>query len=221
MLWERGSVQIGEHRVRRHQDFPDAPLVGIFLNIRSEDHPKKPGPLARQNMLDITALMLDAVKQRGWNYKKFAGIPAAGEAFADAVEKLRPDDGTRPRVYLKKEEVNGERHIVGVAQGSIQGDDPLLLLDDVITGADTKLEAARAAERMLLRIAGIVVLVDREQGGMEELRRANIPCVAVFTLTDLLDFYVSKGFMTEADHRLVVERNHAFDTYIQNAQAAR
>jgi orotate phosphoribosyltransferase len=73
-----------------------------------------------------------------------------------------------------------------------------LLFDDLITQADSKIEAIDVLEAWQIVISGIVVLVDRMQGGREQLEAAGYRLYSVFTLSQLLEHYVSRGFLAQA-----------------------
>jgi len=63
-------------------------------------------------------------------------------------------------------------------------------VDDLITRTDTKKEAIAVCEEAGLVVAAVAVLVDREQGGSEELKEAGYSLYSVFPLSELLDYYV-------------------------------
>ena len=55
-----------------------------------------------------------------------------------------------------------------------------------------------------LVIAGLGVLVDREQGGAKELRDAGYDFLAAFSLSVLLDCYVRAGSISQAKRDEVI-----------------
>jgi len=67
------------------------------------------------------------------------------------------------------------------------------LIDDLVTQANTKLEAIKAAERLGYVVTDILVLVDREQGGAEQLAKSGYKLLAVFKLSQLLKYYLRTG----------------------------
>lgn len=74
----------------------------------------------------------------------------------------------------------------------------VLLIDDLITKADTKWRAIDALRRGGYEVAGIVVYLDREQGGLQALSRSGIPILAVLKFSEMLDFYHSSGLISDA-----------------------
>jgi uridine monophosphate synthetase len=64
-----------------------------------------------------------------------------------------------------------------------------LVVDDLVTYADSKLEAIAVLEANGLIVRDVVVLVDRDQGGSEELIKHGYSCHAAFSLRELIYFY--------------------------------
>ena len=79
------------------------------------------------------------------------------------------------------------------------------MVDDLATGGDTKLEAAKAAEAMGFEVTDIVVLVDRLQGAKEQLAEAGYTLRAAFTIKQLLDFGLRTGRLTTDRYEHIVD----------------
>jgi uridine monophosphate synthetase len=77
----------------------------------------------------------------------------------------------------------------------------VLLVDDLITNAGSKLETISVLEENKLHVAGVVVLVDREQGGGAELQKGGYEFRTAFRLTELLEFYSENGLISKDDYR--------------------
>lgn len=73
----------------------------------------------------------------------------------------------------------------------------LLIIDDLITEADTKFEAIQAAESLGYKLAGVAVLIDREQGGAKQLEARGYPLHAALKITKLLDYYLESSQITQ------------------------
>ena len=77
--------------------------------------------------------------------------------------------------------------------------------------ADTKLEAIQAAEKLGYRVTDVVVLVDREQGGVEQLTEAGYKLRAAFKLSQLMAYY-------RRTERISQERYDEVMTYLAAAK---
>lgn len=192
-LFEVGSVQFGAFRLKLHENTPDAPLSPIFLNLRTADNPK-PGPLTRELVDEIGAHLYKLAVDHALTFTHVAGVPRAGDPFAETLSTTAERVGKFVQIlHLNKEETGSGRRVGTQISGDYKAGDKVLLVDDLITKAESKLEAIAALEQAGLKVVGVVVLVDREQGGAKQLREAGYKLLAVFTLSELLDYYVDIG----------------------------
>jgi orotate phosphoribosyltransferase len=123
-----------------------------------------------------------------------AGIPRAGEPIAEVVSRL----SGRPLLKLGKKIEGDSRKIDSIISGEYRSGRLVLLVDDLITKADTKKEAIGVCEKAELVVAGVVVLVDRQQGGAEQLKEAgDYELYAAFPLSLLLEYYVGTNKLSQ------------------------
>ena len=74
-----------------------------------------------------------------------------------------------------------------------------MLVDDLVTKAESKLEAINILKENGIRVNDIVVLIDREQGGTAELSKLGYVCHSAFTLSELVTFYHNAKAINEED----------------------
>lgn len=80
-------------------------------------------------------------------------------------------------------------------EGIFKPGQTVLLIDDVITSAKSKFEAIKTFEDAGLLVNDVLVIVDREQGGEEELACRGYKLAALFKLSDILEYYLEKGMI--------------------------
>lgn len=184
-------------RLKLHEKHPDAPLSPYYLNLRTPDNPK-PGPLTPKLVSDIGLLLYRHAVVWGIKFHRIAGIPRAGDPLAAAFAEA----SSRPDLLIKLGKADASegkgRQVVGIVAGSFSEGDAVLFIDDLITGADTKLEAVDALKEGGLAVKDILVLLDREQGGAEALANFGYQLHAVFTVSWLLNFYLAEGLIDQA-----------------------
>ena len=201
-FFELGVIKIDIVRgfkLKLHDKNPSAPLSPIFLNLRAYNHPKR-GPLTSEMIKTIGKSFYNTARVFQLDYDCVCGVPLAGEpfsmAFADASRPL-----LKPLVVkLKKEELpDGTRRVVGSWTGTdnIFSGAKVLLIDDLITGAHSKLEAIRALKLAGAKVKNVLVIVDREQGGSEQLEEAGFNVYSMFTISQLVEFYFKEGMISE------------------------
>lgn len=183
-------------KLKLHETNPDAPLSPFYLNLRTPDNPKQ-GPLT-PTIVDLAArcmltLSMDNKKlDTELRPDAVAGVPRAGDPFALDVARL----SGRPFLQMNKVTIDGQRRVTSIVNADTPQGSSVLLVDDLITSADSKREAIEVLRDAGLKASHVIVLVDREQGGREELAKLGCTLHSVYTITDLLDLYVEEGKMT-------------------------
>lgn len=188
-LHEKELVRFGSFPVKNPRLSPSP----VYFNFRASHHPTSPGNLATEDARRVGSAIFDTVWSSNLHYDVVAGIPYAGEALVDGFLSHLSAPKWRSATFQKLGE--GEsRRVTGFQLSRPYGGGgkgrSILLIDDVISAADSKFEAIKAVKEADFRIAGIAVLIDREQGGAERLEKRGYRLISVFRLSELLAFYV-------------------------------
>jgi uridine monophosphate synthetase len=78
-------------------------------------------------------------------------------------------------------------------EGIFQAGERVVVIDDLATTGESKFGAIEKLQSAGLIVEDVVVLIDRQSGAVESLAEAGYRLHAVFTLTDLLDYYAAHG----------------------------
>jgi uridine monophosphate synthetase len=211
-LLKAGAVEFGEFQLKMHEKYPDAPLSPIYLNLRV---PPK-GNLTNEIVDEIGQLLWDVVLEKKRIFQVVAGLPKAGDPIAKAFVKASAGILASDRlIFLKKEETMAGRRILPATNGSFYHGETVIIIDDLITGADTKIEAVEALRLNGLITKDCLVLVDRQQGGKEELAKHGIQLHSVFTMSELLDIYIERGLINEETKKEVSEYQERVENYLK------
>ncbi|MFC1873647.1 hypothetical protein ACFLW3_02425, partial [Chloroflexota bacterium] len=89
----------------------------------------------------------------------------------------------------------------GKIDGAFEKGQTALLIDDLITHAESKIEAIATLEAKGLVVRDVVVLVDREQGGASQLEGVGYKLHDAFKLNELLRFYRQAGKIDETEYQ--------------------
>ncbi|MDP3794552.1 MAG: hypothetical protein Q8R13_01325 [bacterium] len=200
-IWHRrGAFKFGKFRYKYHENNPDLPPEPTYLNLRLS--PK--GPLTPEDVEVMGGQVLYRfARHNGVLYKAVVGVPEAGDSFAMTFARA----AGVPQLYLRKEETaEGRRIIPGnleeqVEAAGLESGDPVVVVDDLVTRADSKFEAIAPLKSLGLRVQSVLVFVDREQGGVQVLKREGVRVFAVWTFSQILAFYRSEELATEEDYQ--------------------
>lgn len=206
VLYDIGAIRFGRFKLKAHETNPDLPLSPIYLNLRTPGHPvpEKRGPLSGDVMWMIRHELELLLDDLGWEFDRFCDIPDAGTPFGDQIEKLHIPHEQR-LTLAKTYRDDGSRYISHIASSDfLLYHDKVLVLDDVITGADSKLETIQVLENAGLKIWYLLVLIDRCQGGANLLRNLGYDVAAIMTLPDMMSHYRRTGRITLGEEREVL-----------------
>lgn len=70
-------------------------------------------------------------------------------------------------------------------EGRLTGGDRVLLVEDICTSGGQALEAMKTLEQHGANVAGVVVVIDRQEGGRQAIEATGRRCEALFTSADL------------------------------------
>ncbi|MDP2585969.1 MAG: hypothetical protein Q8P29_03755, partial [Candidatus Levybacteria bacterium] len=173
-------AQEDEFALKKHEKNIEDPLSPYYINQRN----------LPANVYDQIGLVLKEIPS-DVAPDFCTGIPKAGTDIAKAYSKASGipflDD------IFAKEQTGTGRKIVGKTEAREKK--KLRIIDDLVTGADTKLEAIRAAEELGYEITDIMVIIDREEGGARELAKKGVKLYAAFKITQLFDYYRRTGII--------------------------
>ena len=129
---------------------------------------------------------------------RVAGVPYAalpiGTAIAIAADK--------PLIYPRKEV---KTHGLGrQIEGAWEPGERVVVVEDLITSGGSTIQTAETLRAAGLVVEDVIVLIDREQGGVEKLAAAGIRAHSVFRLRPLLDSLVEMRLLA-ADKRAEIE----------------
>ena len=130
---------------------------------------------------------------------KISGIPEAGTPLATAVGFQLNASLVQPRKVIKDHGTG--RSIEGVFEEG----DRVIVVDDLITKGDSKIEAVQQFEDNGLVVERFVVLIDREQGGKETLAAAGFDLDIVMTMHELINLVSDADLISDEQTKTVLD----------------
>ena len=130
---------------------------------------------------------------------KILGVPTAGVPFATMVsQKL-----ALPLIYYRK--ARKEHGVRKKIEGSVERNDRVLIVDDLITTGESVIEAAAAVREQGAIANELVVLLDREQGGSERLRNAYVEPHILFRVSDAFAWLMQVELLSQDEFEKIRE----------------
>jgi uridine monophosphate synthetase len=175
-LHDLGAVRFGDFTLKSGKKSP----LYIDLRLLVSDPPLM--AIVARAIADLLA---------GLTFDRIAAIPYGGLPLGQAVALATG----KPLLYPRREAKDyGTKKLI---EGKFREGETVVVLDDLITTGGSKLEAIAPLADAGLKVTDVVVLVDRQQGGREELAAHGLALHSVLTLGELLDVLVRRGRISE------------------------
>jgi orotate phosphoribosyltransferase len=78
-------------------------------------------------------------------------------------------------------------------EGNVKSGDRVVIVDDVITTGKSTIEAITRAKEAGLNIVDVIALIDRQEGGKENIREIGFDVRAVLTREEVMAVYRKKS----------------------------
>lgn len=144
----------------------------------------------------VATAMYEATKMSQYNL--VCGVPYTALPIATCLSL----DHNVPMIMRRKEKKDyGTKQMI---EGIYKAGDRCLVIEDVITTGGSIIETAADLEQEGLDIKDVVVLIDREQGGRENLEK-KYKVYSILTLTEILDTLLKSSLLSKEEQGLVEE----------------
>jgi uridine monophosphate synthetase len=188
-LLTTGAVKFGAFRLKLHEKQPDAPLSPIYVDLRT----LRSFPDALD---EAVVTLVEMIAARSLAFDLYADVPQAATPLVAVLSHV-----TRVGMITPRE---AKTHGSGdTINGAFTPGQTVLMIDDLVTRAESKLEAIHVLEAHGLLVRDVAVLVDREQGGAAQLAAAGYHLHAAVTLSQLLDHWRATSGIDEATYERV------------------
>lgn len=132
----------------------------------------------------IGRAFLTEFREAGTRPQYVGGLTSGADPIANAIAYCSLDHGPPLNMFSirKEQKRHGTRKWVeGCAEG------PVAVVDDVVTSGGSVIKAIERCRESNLEIVHVLVLVDREEGGMQAIEAAvpGVPVAAIFNKSDL------------------------------------
>ena len=133
----------------------------------------------------IGPLALDLLGQTSWNVSAIGGLTLGADPVSYAIAYASANTAHPLRAFTIRKEV--KVHGTGkLIEGPFREGDRVAVIEDVITTGGSALRAVDAIRAAGGLVAGVLALVDREEGGREAILAAGLPVVTLVQARDIV-----------------------------------
>lgn len=104
-------------------------------------------------------------------------------AYATSLVSFINNNPIKPFVVRKEPKGHGTGKQI---EGNVKPGENVFIVEDVVTTAGSSLKACKVAKDFGLNILGVIAIVDREEGGEENLRNEGFDLIPIFKVSQLL-----------------------------------
>ena len=132
-------------------------------------------------------LLFELIKQAPEKIGGVGGMTLGADPLVTAVSIVSHLDGNPIPAFIVRKEAKG--HGTGnfiEGKNNLQPGCPIALVEDVVTTGGTLIQVIERVENEGFKVALVVTVVDRQEGGAEALAAKGVKLEAVFTREELL-----------------------------------
>jgi orotate phosphoribosyltransferase len=119
------------------------------------------------------------------------GLTLGADPLANALSIISFQRGKPVKSFIVRKETkdHGTKNRI---EGTVKAGESVVVLDDVITTGGSTLTAIEAAREAGLHVKRVIALIDREEGGRENIEKEVSDVRAVLTRTEVMAYYGGK-----------------------------
>lgn len=138
----------------------------------------------------IGPLALSALQTAGWSVDSVGGLTLGADPISYAVSYASASSARPLRAFTVRKEIKA--HGTGKQiEGPFMEGDHVAVIEDVITSGGSSLRAIEAVRGAKGVVAGVLALVDREEGGRGAIEDSGVQVIALATAAELIEAHSS------------------------------
>ena len=140
--------------------------------------------MSAEGMVLIGREGVRAIRDAGWKATAVGGLTLGADPVAYAIAAASVAEGPAMDAFTVRKEPkqHGTQRLI---EGNFAAGAAVVVVEDVITSGGSALQAIEAVAAEGGSVAGVLAVVDREQGGRERLEAAGFPVRALTTASAL------------------------------------
>ncbi|HLA27827.1 MAG TPA: orotate phosphoribosyltransferase [Syntrophales bacterium] len=149
----------------------------------------KPTTLDPEGMNLIGAILFEMLSDA--DVSAAGGLTLGADPIANALSFISYQRGNPIKSFIIRKDVK-EHGTKSAVEGDVIPGERVVIIDDVITTGGSTMAAIERARAAGLVIDRVIALIDREEGGRENIERYVARVDAVFTRSEIMSVYEAK-----------------------------
>lgn len=202
-LFDIGAIKFGSFKLKLHDTHPKAPLSPIYIDLRF----LRRFPKAKASAIKVYEELIKPLK-----FDLLADIPTAATPLVSSLSDRLKVGMITPRAD-KKTHGSGAK-----VDGMLKTDKGkmAILIDDLVTRADSKLEAAKTLRDAGVKVKDVVVLIDRKQGGAAQMVKNKLKLHSAFTMQQMLDYFLKVKRLSKKEYDQSLQGIEDLNNYLKS-----
>lgn len=146
----------------------------------------KPTMLDPEGMNLIGNIIFDMIKDS--DITAVGGLTLGADPMANATSLISYQKGKPVRAFIVRKDVKGHG-TKNALEGNVKSGEKVAILDDVITTGGSTITAIEKAREIGLAVDRVIVLIDREEGGRENIEKYIERIDAIFSRTYIMKLH--------------------------------
>jgi orotate phosphoribosyltransferase len=149
----------------------------------------KPTTLNSEGMYLIGNLIYDLIQNRmNWNVKAVGGLTLGADPISNAIAYTSYIKGKPLESFVVRKEAKKHGTMLWI-EGNVKKGDKVIIVEDVVTTGGSTIKAIERAKKSGLKVLGVVVLIDRQEGGREAVEALGVPVEVLLTKEEIFKVY--------------------------------
>ncbi|MGD8414423.1 MAG: orotate phosphoribosyltransferase [Candidatus Latescibacterota bacterium] len=115
------------------------------------------------------------------------GLTLGADPIIGSILSLGGLEDLRLKGFIVRKEAKGHGTRSQV-EGPVEGNERVVIIEDVVTTGGSSMKAIKAVEELGCKVTRVLAVVDREEGGKENLAAEGYRLESIFTAKELLDY---------------------------------
>jgi len=133
----------------------------------------------------IGPLSFSTLQKSGWHVDAIGGLTLGADPISYAISYASAGSDHPLRAFTVRKETKA--HGTGkIIEGPFRERDRVAVIEDVITTGASALRAIEAIRTAKGLVAGVLALVDREEGGRQAIEAAGVPVISLVAASQII-----------------------------------